>query len=321
MRLGTLLHAPRRSGRFLAPLLATAALLSLVAIPPPARATFHLNEIDRVMTSYNGDATIQAVELRMLANGENLVTGISIRSYNAAGVLLATHGTFAASTPVGGALTGRKILCATTGFATTFGITPDLVITAGLPLSTGQVSFEKATCLVNVVPYGDVTTPLGGTTSAPSIPSGLAYVLTRTVDDATLLSCPLAEDAAARFVIRSGSTGTPVTFANNAGISVNVLSTVTGVGDAPPAPHAPRAFPNPFRGSIRIEAASANWIGIFDVRGALVRVVHRARAAMTPFRGEWDGRGDDGRLAPAGVYFIRFGRGPDAATTRVALLR
>ena len=320
MRLSTLLHAPRRSRRVLAPLLATAALLSLVAVPPPARATFHLNEIDRVMTSYNGDATIQAVELRMLANGENLVTGISIRSYNAAGVLLATHGTFAASTPVGGALTGRKILCATTGFATTFGITPDLVITAGLPLSTGQVSFEKATCLVNVVPYGDVPTPLGGTTSAPSIPSGLAYVLTRTVDDATILSCPLAEDAAARFVIRSGSTGTPVTFANNAGISVNVLSTVTGAGDAPSAPQAPRAFPNPFRGSIRIET-DARWIGVFDVRGALVRVVRGTGGAASNFRGEWDGRDESGRPAPAGVYFIRFGRGPDAATTRVALLR
>ncbi len=320
MRLGSRLHAPRRSRRILAPLLATAALLALF-LPASARATFHLMEINKVLTSFNGDPTIQAVELRMLAGGQNLVSTASIKSYDAAGVLLATHGTFAASLPAGGALTDRKVLCATSGFATTFGITPDLVITAGLPLATGQISFEKTTCFVNAVAYGDVTVPKNGTTTAPSIPSGLAYVLTRTVNNTTTFSCPLAEDAAARFVIRSGSTSAPVTFSNNAGTSVNVFSTVTGAGESPPAPPAPRAFPNPFRGSIRIEGASANWIGVFDLRGALVRVLHRASAATTPFRGEWDGRDEGGRPAPAGVYFIRFGRGPDAATMRVALLR
>ncbi|HEU4724965.1 MAG TPA: hypothetical protein VFU59_06650 [Candidatus Eisenbacteria bacterium] len=323
MRTDRTLHAPRRPRRRLVPLLAAAAILSLVFAPAPARATFHLVEVNKILTSYNGNAAIQAIELRMISGGQNLVNGVSIRSYDAAGVLLATHGTFAANVASG--VADRKILCATSGFAAQFGITPDLVIAAGLPLATGQVSFETAACLVNAIAYGDVTVPRNGTTSAPAIPSGLAYVLARTVNNTTTVSCPLAENAAARFVIRSASTAAPVPFANNAGTSVNVLSTLTGVADAPPAPPAPRAFPNPFRGSVRIDAASASWIGVFDVRGALVRVVRdasaRAGASAAPFTGEWDGRDADGRRAPAGVYFIRFGRGLGAPTARVALLR
>lgn len=311
--------APRRSQRLFGTLLAV-ALISVVCLPVPALASFHLIEINKILTSHNGDPAIQAVELRMLSGGQNLLTNLSIRSYDAAGVLLATHGTFGGSTPAAGAVADRKLLCATAGFAALFGITPDLVITPGLPLSTGQVSFETVGCLVNAIAYGDVTAPKNGTTSAPAIPSGLAYVLARTVNNGTLPSCPLAENAAARFVIRSGSTASPVPFSNNAGTTVNVLSTLTGVDDSPPITRAPRAFPNPFRGSVRIEAASASWIGVFDVRGALVRVVHRTRAAAS-FRGEWDGRDANGKPAPAGVYFVRFGQGAGAPTSRVALLR
>ena len=321
MRLERLHHAPRRPRPRLAPLLVTAALLSLATFPSPARATFHLIEINKIMTSYNGNAAIQAVELRMISGGQNNLTGTTIRSYDAAGVLLATHGTFPGSTPAAGAVADRKLLCATSGFASTFGITPDLIISAGLPLSTGQIAFENVGCLINAVAYGDVTAPKNGTTSAQAIPSGLAYVLARTINNTTSPSCPLGENAGARFAIRSGSTGAPVAFSNNAGNTVNVLSTVTDVGEAPPAPPAPRAYPNPFLASIRIEAASALWIGVFDVRGSLLRVVHQASAAGAPYQGEWDGRDAGGKPAPAGIYFIRFGREPGAVTKRVALLR
>ena len=319
MRLDHSVPAPRRSRRLFGALLA-AVLVSFFVLPRPALATFHLIEINKILTSHNSDPAIQAVELRMQSGGQNFLSNLSIRSYDAAGVLLATHGTFPGSTPAAGAVADRKLLCATAGFAVLFGITPDLVITAGLPLATGQVSFETVGCVVNAIAYGDVTAPKNGTTSAPAIPSGLAYVLTRTVNNATVPSCPLAENAAAKFVIRSGSTASPVAFSNNAGTTVNVLSTLTGVDDAPPVTRAPRAYPNPFRNSVRIEAASASWIGVFDVRGALVRVVHRTGAA-TSFRGEWDGRDGNGKPAPAGVYFVRFGQGAGAPTSRVALLR
>ncbi len=309
----------RLDPRFATQLAASLALLFLALASPPAHATFHLIEINKVLTSHNGNAAIQAVELRMISGGQNLVSGLTIRSYDAAGVLLATHGTFSGNVAAG--IADRKILCATSGFATTFGITPDLVITAGLPLATGQVSFETLGCLVNAVAYGAVTSPKNGTTSAPAIPTGLAYVLSRSASNVTIPSCPVSEDAAARFVIRSGSSGVPVSFANNAGTTVNVLSTVTAVEESPRAPGAPRAYPNPFRGSVRIESSSPGWIGVFDVRGSLVRVVSTAGKAGLTFRGEWDGRDARGRNMPAGVYLIRFGREPGAPVSRVALLR
>ncbi len=306
----------------LAPLSMTVVTaLFLAALPTPAHATFHFIEINKILTSYNGDATIQAVELRMMSGGQNLVSGVSIRSYDAAGVLMATHGTFGGNLPVGGAVTDRKVLCATANFAAQFGITPDLTIASGLPLGTGQVSFETGVCLVNAVAYGAVTVPKNGTSSAPEIPSGLAYVLTRTVNNSTLFSCPHAEDAAARFVVRSGSSGSTVPFANNAGTTVGVFSTVTAVDVSPGAPGAPRAYPNPFRGSVRIESPTVRWVGIFDVRGSLVRVMRRTQAVAAPYRGEWNGLDEQGRPVPAGIYFIRFGRDPGATISRIALLR
>jgi len=119
-------------------LLSTVTLL-LGALP--ASAAFHLNEITKVMVGLNGNTTIQAVELKMLATGENLVTGVSIKVYDAAGAQMDSLGSFSASLPNG--IAGRFILCATPNFAATFGITPDLLIKPGLLVGTGQVSFEN----------------------------------------------------------------------------------------------------------------------------------------------------------------------------------
>lgn len=326
------LHVTRPTLRTIFPLVAAVTILLLAAPAPPARASFHLIEINKILTSHNGDATVQAVELRMQAGGQNLVSGLAIRSYDAAGVLLATHGTFGGSLPLSGAVADRKILCATSGFATTFGITPDLVITPGLPLATGQVSFETVTCFVNAVAYGAVTLSKNGTTSAPAIPSGLAYVLTRTGNNATIPSCPLAEDAAARFAVRSGSTGAPVPFSNKAGSTVNVSSTITGAAETPSAPNGWRAYPNPFTQRFRVQIPdsliaqgpdpSAD-IRVYDIRGQLLR---RWEYAVHPPGGlviDWDGRTNTGRVAPTGWYIfdIRLHNWPGAQGIRFKMLR
>lgn len=315
-------RAPRPGVRRL--VFALAALLAIALLAgaaPPARAAFHLIEINKILTSFNGDATIQAVELRMMAGSQNLVSGMSIRSYDAAGVALATHGTFAVNLPAGGALADRKILCATSAFAAAFGITPDLVIADGLPSATGQVSFEEPGCFVNAVAYGDVTVVVNGSSSSPAIPSGLAYVLARTASNATNPFCPLAENAAARFAIRSGSSASPVPFSNNANTTVNVFSTLTGVEETLP-PAAWRVYPNPFRESLRIETAEGGRVAVYDVRGALVRTLaHGAERVAGPRHLTWDGRDARGKRAPAGVYFVRIGSAPGGAPTRVVLLR
>jgi len=287
------------------------ALFLTAALPPAARATFHLNEFSRIMTDYNGDATIQAVELRMLAGGENLVATGAIKTYDAAGNPLATLGTFAANVPNG--VLDRRILCATANFQSTFGITADLTIAPGLPVGTGQLSFEEAGCFVNGIAYGAVTVPKNGTTSAAALPKDLAYVLVRTVDDATLPSCPLAEDAAARMTLQSANAATPVVFRNNAGASVSVSSTVTAVG-ALSRESALGVAPNPVRSGARVTAPAGRRLTIHDARGRLVRVLAGARTG-SPYAGWWNGQDGSGAAVPSGVYFLRL-EGPEGIATR-----
>jgi hypothetical protein len=174
--------------------------------------------------------------------------------YDGTGNPVVTLGTFSAGLPAIQALAGRRILCATPNFATTFGITPDLVITPGIPATSGQVSFEAATCLVNAIPYGAISVFKNGATAAPPLPTGGATALVRVTDDATSPTCPLAEDANARFVLTSGSPTNPIVFTNNAGVSVNVFTTVTGVEETLPTSVMLRVYPNPIRGSARVEA-------------------------------------------------------------------
>lgn len=294
------------------------ALFGTMLLAPRAQASFHLMEISRVLAGYNGNAAIQAVELRMLAGGQNLVAGGMINAYDAAGNSLGTLGAFAANVP--NALTDRRILCATTAFQTTFGITADLTITAGIPVGTGQVSFEEAGCFVNGIAYGAVSVPRNGTTAAASLPKDLAYALVRTVDDATIPSCPLAEDAAARMALQSGNAATPIVFRNNAGASVNVSSTVTSVEDRPDAALLSVA-PNPVRIGARVTAPGSQRLTIHDARGRLVRVLSPGAGGAIPYEGWWDGKDGRGEPVPSGVYFLRYGDPSHRAALRLVVAR
>src|SRR5262249_10185710 len=120
------------------------AALLVVLHPGSALATFHLNEITKVMVGFNGNSQIQAVELKAVISGQNLVNGCVVRVYDASGTLIATLGTFPGNIANGAA--GARILCATHAFAAAFKITPDLVINPGLLVGTGQVSFELTGC-------------------------------------------------------------------------------------------------------------------------------------------------------------------------------
>ncbi|HZV91084.1 MAG TPA: hypothetical protein VFF34_03625, partial [Candidatus Nitrosocosmicus sp.] len=166
-------------------LLPTALLLGAsTALADSEKAeTFHINEFIQVMAAYNGDATIQAIEMKSLGAGENLVSAGKINVYDKAGHLVATLGTFPINLANG--TVGAHILCATAAFASAFSITPDLVITPGIPLPSGQVVFEKVVCRVNSVPYGAIDTLVVNTSAAPTIPTLGATALVRTGDAPT----------------------------------------------------------------------------------------------------------------------------------------
>ena len=313
------LFVPSRSrSRFRAGLL----LLPLLALihPGSSYAAFHLNEFTKVMVGLNGNNTIQAVELKMLGPGENLVAGMSIKVYNAGGTQVDSLGSFTGSVPNG--IAGRNILCATENFSVTFGITPDLLIKPGMLVGTGQVSFEKPACFVNALAYGAVTTPKNGTTSAAALSNSAATALVRTIDDGTIVSCPLAEDAAARFGLVSGTGTTPITFTNNAGVSVQVFPTAAGVGGGGVGSVALRVYPNPFNKGARIVAPGYGHLAIYDIGGRLVRSwgsLGVSPAVAGPMRLDWNGRDGTGRDLASGIYFVQYGVGPHRA--RVVLLR
>ena len=307
--------------------LTLAIAFALVAIASrPAYATFHLVNITKVMVGFNGNTNIQALELKMVSGGQNLVAGMEIGYYDGSGNKLGTLGTFGANLP--NSLSGDNILCATALFRDTFGITPDLLITPGFLVTSGQISFEKSTCFVNSIAYGDVPTPLpsSGSSAAAPLPSQGAAVLVRTVDDAIAPSCPLSENSGARLVLRTGSPTNPVVFRNNARNTVNVFSTVTGTDGAPPVLPALRAAPNPFRESTVIEAPEWRPLSIYDIQGRLVRVLTCApgEACPTvagPFRGQWDGTDSQGRAVPSGIYLLRYTGAYGLVVKRIALTR
>jgi len=54
--------------------------------PTPAQATFHIANIDEVMSGVDGDPSIQYVEVNMLTSGQNLVMNTRLMAFNAAGM-------------------------------------------------------------------------------------------------------------------------------------------------------------------------------------------------------------------------------------------
>ena len=304
-------------------LLGTCALI-VSALPTPAKATFHLMQITKIMAGFEGDETIEAVEMEMMADGQNHVDNTSLKVYNAGGVLVATLGTFNGDLPLAGAFAGRKVLFATMKFKQRFGITPDLQISPGIPKTTGQVAYEEAFCLVNAIAYGAVTVIKNGPTAAPQLPILGATALDRGIQgNATFPSCPLGENAGARFAIYQGYVGHPIRFTNNAGVFVDVTSAVTAVEPTTPAPLPLRASPNPFQRAVDIEFAGApGRVVVHDVQGRLIRSWDGLGAAGN-VRLRWDGTDARGQDVASGIYFVRTlgAESKGSAPLRVVLLR
>jgi len=77
------------------------------------------------------------------------------------------------------------------------------------------------------------------------------------------------------------------------------------------------AWPNPFRGSVRLlldAAAGAVAVTVVDVAGRPVRTLSVARPGGAGTL-VWDGRRDDGRPARPGLYWVRV-RGSGGADAR-----
>jgi hypothetical protein len=83
--------------------------------------------------------------------------------------------------------------------------------------------------------------------------------------------------------------------------------------------------PNPFSSETRFtlslpEKADAE-VGVFDLRGRAVAVLHRGPLAAGPNEFVWDGRGGDGTRVANGVYFYRARVGGQVMAKKLILMR
>lgn len=109
--------------------------------PGRAPAVFHLAVIDEVMTSYDGDANVQFIEMRMLASLQNIVANSVFAAFDSEGGYIADI-LVVPTNSLGNSGDGVRWLIGTSAFQTASGVIPDFVIPAGiLPTEGGMVCF------------------------------------------------------------------------------------------------------------------------------------------------------------------------------------
>jgi hypothetical protein len=85
------------------------------------------------------------------------------------------------------------------------------------------------------------------------------------------------------------------------------------------------AAPNPFNPLTRVAFALTRAqpveLAVYDLKGRRLRVLARGIWAADEHVVTWNGRDDRGRELASGVYFVRLVAGPQAAVTKVTLVR
>lgn len=112
-------------------------VFGLLLVPNASFALFHVSQLHEIMTSYNGNAAVQFVEIRMLAASQNQVAHSVLAAFD-------TNGNYVADVlEVPSNVTNQGIdvrwLMGTSQFQTASGITPDFIIPATLPTPGGML--------------------------------------------------------------------------------------------------------------------------------------------------------------------------------------
>lgn len=86
-----------------------------------------------------------------------------------------------------------------------------------------------------------------------------------------------------------------------------------------------RAWPNPARGPVGLSASLGERrhvrLEVLDIEGRLVTTLIDGERGPGPVFASWDGRNDQGRPLPSGVYLVRLQAGGTVTTTRVVRVR
>jgi len=82
---------------------------------------------------------------------------------------------------------------------------------------------------------------------------------------------------------------------------------------------------NPFRPETAIKYTLRDngpvQIRIFSVNGALVRTLREEAASAGSYEVRWNGKDNDGRTSPSGIYFVSIRQGTEASQTRIVMAR
>jgi hypothetical protein len=199
-------------------------------------AAFHLEVIDQVMTSYGDDATVQFIEVRLLAGGMTFVSHSVLAAFDTSGAYIGDI--LVVPNNLTNGASGARWLVGTTAFQTASGVTPDFIMPAGvLPSGGGMVCFGGGggvvpmnppdwdrtafSTYVDCVAYGTYTGPSNARTGTPTQLNGDGHSLQRTGN---------TQDNAADFAC-----GDPATPENNAGDMGSLPATSPCSGGEPTA--------------------------------------------------------------------------------------
>lgn len=84
-------------------------------------------------------------------------------------------------------------------------------------------------------------------------------------------------------------------------------------------------FPNPFNPSLGItfscRVPGRVCVRVYDLRGRVVKHIADREFSTGEHDLTWDGRAENGRRAPSGAYFVRFGTGDEVVVRKVALTK
>jgi hypothetical protein len=97
------------------------------------------------------------------------------------------------------------------------------------------------------------------------------------------------------------------------------------VDDTPSSLSLGQNLPNPMQESARIDfvlpAAGNCSLQVYDTNGRRLRSLAEGNLPAGPASRVWDGRDDDGRLVPAGIYFYRLDAGGQVLTRKLLVIR
>src|SRR5438093_1096043 len=124
---------------------AVAVALTGLTAGSTAYASFHVMQIEQVIGGVDGDTSAQAIQLRMRAAGQNLVSNARLIVRDAAGLNPITVKDMTSN--VANSSTGDRVLIVSSNFVnqTSPDVSPDFVMTQTIPasyLAAGRLTFE-----------------------------------------------------------------------------------------------------------------------------------------------------------------------------------